>query len=199
MRPGIADGGCGCCRGAALVRAPQGQIDAAEFRRALLSFGIDESMRPQIDALFDTFDKDGSGSIEYRELNRLLRKDAQIDPSMQPTGAVTLKAKNAVGARQNVDLVAGRRRTGLAADVFEGVSLDRMETPASRRGRGAPVDAAEWSATQNAMVVAILKRELGSKWLRASDLFRSCMQRAADAHVPHAMRAVLRRRTHATL
>lgn len=33
--------------------------------------------REHINALFDSFDTDGSGSIHFRELNRLLRKDVQ--------------------------------------------------------------------------------------------------------------------------
>ena len=40
---------------------------------------------PQVNALFDSFDADGSGTIEYQEINKALRKgnDVKLDPSLQ--------------------------------------------------------------------------------------------------------------------
>ena len=34
-------------------------------------------MPTEVDGLFDSFDSDGSGSISFRELNRMLRNDME--------------------------------------------------------------------------------------------------------------------------
>ena len=41
------------------------------------------------DALFDSFDVDASGEIEYSEINKALRRgaDVSLDPSLQAGGA----------------------------------------------------------------------------------------------------------------
>ena len=46
-----------------------GCVDKEEFRRAMPMLGL-QGTREHFDALFDEFDKDGSGSITFRELNR---------------------------------------------------------------------------------------------------------------------------------
>ena len=45
-----------------------------------------------VDALFDSFDPDGGGSIEYNELNKALKRKVALDPSMQ-AGAVPIELK----------------------------------------------------------------------------------------------------------
>ena len=57
------------------------QVSKAEFRKALPLLGFDADAGGRgglaaLDALFDTFDADRSGAIEYDELHRLLRKGA---------------------------------------------------------------------------------------------------------------------------
>ena len=49
-----------------------GNIGKHEVRRALLKIGYDPS-RAQLDALWRALDKDGSGSVQYRELYDVLR------------------------------------------------------------------------------------------------------------------------------
>ena len=44
------------------------------------------------DGLFDSFDPDGGGSIEYNELNKALKRKVALDPSMQ-AGAVPIELK----------------------------------------------------------------------------------------------------------
>ena len=50
-----------------------GLIDKDEFRKAMAPLGIQVS-REACNDLFDTFDPDGSGTIEFCELNKLLRQ-----------------------------------------------------------------------------------------------------------------------------
>jgi Ca2+-binding EF-hand superfamily protein len=50
-----------------------GLIDRDEFFKAMPTLGIHVS-RPEADELFAAFDADGSGNIEYRELDKLLRR-----------------------------------------------------------------------------------------------------------------------------
>ena len=53
-------------------------------------------------------------------MNRLLRRDAALDPAMLPGGAgeVALSAKNKHAARA-VDTKAGRLRAGMRADLLQ--------------------------------------------------------------------------------
>ena len=50
----------------------------------------------EVDALFDSFDADGSGSIDYRELHRLLRRAIELDPKLHPgaAGDIAVHAEN---------------------------------------------------------------------------------------------------------
>jgi hypothetical protein len=59
-----------------------GTIDKGEFARAIRSFGIDVP-RPEVDKLFDSLDEDGSGSLEYKELNTMLRKGTGSEASLK--------------------------------------------------------------------------------------------------------------------
>ena len=51
-----------------------GQISRKEFRQAVASFGIEGISKEDINGLFDSFDADGSGTIEYNELAKGLRR-----------------------------------------------------------------------------------------------------------------------------
>jgi len=53
-----------------------GEIDVLEFRQAVLALGF-EADATAIDAVFAELDVDGTGSIEYEELNRLLKVSAE--------------------------------------------------------------------------------------------------------------------------
>ena len=153
-----------------------GQVDGDEFRQALFSLGVDEALRPHVDALFAAIDKDGSGSIEYKEMNRMLRKEAELDADLQAgaAGQIALESKNAHAARQ-VDLAAGRRRMGLEANLLEGLSLNGdggAAAPADERG--APVGGAGvWDEARGAMIVEVLRKSLSKHWMRVRELFKS--------------------------
>ena len=53
-----------------------GLIDKAEFFKGIVALGVD-AKRDEANELFDIFDIDGGGTIEYRELNKLLRQRAK--------------------------------------------------------------------------------------------------------------------------
>ena len=64
-----------CERHPALDRLGRAGL-AQEFRKILPRLGFDAGGTDAIDALFDSFDADRSGSVEYAELHKLLRKAA---------------------------------------------------------------------------------------------------------------------------
>ena len=68
-----------------------GEITKKEFCQAMPRLGI-EAPRKDIELLFDSFDPDGGGSIEYNELNKALKRKVALDPSMQ-AGAVPIELK----------------------------------------------------------------------------------------------------------
>ena len=77
-----------------------GSVDKREFRAVgpLLAESVgDEVTRAQLDALFDSFDTGRDGSIDYRELNSLLRRGTALPPSLQPgaKGQIATTAENA--------------------------------------------------------------------------------------------------------
>ena len=64
-----------------------GLVSKKEFRKAIAALGY-EAPRVEVDALFEPFDVDGSGMIEYGELKSLLhRTDVKIDKALQPGAA----------------------------------------------------------------------------------------------------------------
>ena len=48
------------------------QVSKKEFRKAMTALGL-SAPRKDVDGLFDTFDPDGGGSIDYKELLTLTR------------------------------------------------------------------------------------------------------------------------------
>ena len=52
--------------------AGDGEISKKEFRRAMPALGLEVPER-DIDSLFDEWDKDGGGSLDFKELQKILR------------------------------------------------------------------------------------------------------------------------------
>ena len=75
--------------------------------------------KEEIDAVFDAIDVDGSNGIEYAELNKVLRKQAAIDPSLQAgaAGDIVTESTNRTKLRRNA---GGKKGAALA----KGVRLD---------------------------------------------------------------------------
>jgi len=54
-----------------------GTIDRSEFRRAMRAMGL-QAPTASIDAIFNEFDADKGGEIDFRELNRILRQGSNV-------------------------------------------------------------------------------------------------------------------------
>ena len=61
----------------------------------MVALGIDVP-RKGVDVLFDTFDPDGGGSIDYNELYHALKRRVALDPSLRAgsLGSIELKSLN---------------------------------------------------------------------------------------------------------
>ena len=71
-----------------------GVIAKKEFQRAVVELGY-SALPETIDALFDAFDADGGGTIEYSELYKLLRARAELAPELRAgaKGEIEIKPK----------------------------------------------------------------------------------------------------------
>ena len=79
--------------------------------------------KKDIDALFDTFDPDRSGSVDYHELNKALRRRVELDPSLRAgaAGAIELTSKNKSNRKPATGGGWGRARTKMrAASALKG-------------------------------------------------------------------------------
>ena len=59
-----------------------GTVRKVEMRRAVASLGFD-APSSAVDALFDSFDRDSGGGIEYKELCRVLRREAETEARLR--------------------------------------------------------------------------------------------------------------------
>ena len=79
-----------------------GMVSKSEFRKALPMLGLKVD-RAVVEELFDSFDEDGSGEIDYKELNKHLRGGAgiELDAALQDgaAGEIVLESKNAIATR----------------------------------------------------------------------------------------------------
>ena len=64
-----------------------GNVSKKEFRKALPLLGLTEITRDTADLFFNTIDEDGSGSIQYSELSKKLRRKVTDTAGIQPTAA----------------------------------------------------------------------------------------------------------------
>jgi Ca2+-binding EF-hand superfamily protein len=81
------------------VEGGSGEIEKKEFRRAIKSMGFDFIANDkEIDMIFHEFDTDGSGKVDYKELNKHLRQGAgsKIDPLLfaGAAGEIGTKSEN---------------------------------------------------------------------------------------------------------
>jgi Ca2+-binding EF-hand superfamily protein len=134
------------------------QVSKVEFRKAIAeSFG-DKYARPHVDAVFESFDGDGSGFIDFKELNRGLTKGSKPKrPSMAAAPAATpLKP----AALKSVQVEEG-------AKGGAGEGSDEGRSPGMLRKRpSAPVVSAE------EMLQLKLREALSVNSTRVVDLFR---------------------------
>jgi len=69
-----------------------GSVNKKEFRKAMPMLGLNVD-RKELDIIFDEWDADKSGQIAISELNDMLRKRVELDPSLMPGGAGEIELK----------------------------------------------------------------------------------------------------------
>jgi Ca2+-binding EF-hand superfamily protein len=98
-----------------------GMVNKSEFRKALPMLGLKVD-RSVAEELFDSFDADGSGEIDYKELHHHLRGGAgvELDAALQDgaAGEIVLDSKNAIATR---GALTSKQR--LEASALQGVQL----------------------------------------------------------------------------
>ena len=75
-----------------------GQVSVFEFIKAMREFGIEETPNAIV-AVFNSFDKDKNGMIEYKELDRLLRGSVSKHPKLVELKDSPLKSGAAKGSQ----------------------------------------------------------------------------------------------------
>eukprot|EP00928_Gymnodinium_smaydae_P083223 TRINITY_DN6646_c0_g3_i1.p1 TRINITY_DN6646_c0_g3~~TRINITY_DN6646_c0_g3_i1.p1 ORF type:complete len:2452 (-),score=696.63 TRINITY_DN6646_c0_g3_i1:107-7033(-) len=78
-----------------LDKNENGLVDRREFGTAMRQLGLDDVSEAEMDAFFESFDPDHSGSIDYRELNAKLRNSMEL-PEKLRAGAVEVKTTRTV-------------------------------------------------------------------------------------------------------
>jgi len=93
-----------------------GKVDRQEFRKALSELGF-QAPRAALDAVFHSFDVDGSKAIDYRELHDLLVRSVQSHPHLPP---LPTTAANSVALRR-------LRLEKNDANLLQGLKLDEND------------------------------------------------------------------------
>lgn len=72
-----------------------GEVTLDEWVKAMQELGL-QAPADAIGAVFESFDKNASGSIEYEELHKLLIRSVQRHPRLEP---LAMSASNAIATR----------------------------------------------------------------------------------------------------
>jgi len=86
-----------------------GTVSRAEFKRAMPLLGLSSHTPAEIQALFATFDPDGSGEITFRELYKMLRHNSELNaplakPPAAPPKPVIVVDLDSLRARTKIDM-----------------------------------------------------------------------------------------------
>lgn len=98
-----------------------GSISLAEWRDALARFGVMDSSHEATDAaerLFELLDRDGSGTLDYRELHVALRQSTELGAKLK-AGAVAFETE----VTQKVALRKQARGKGGGSNTLNGLQL----------------------------------------------------------------------------
>ena len=68
-----------------------------------------------MDGLFDTFDPDGGGEIDYNELNKALRRGAEIDPKLRAGAAGEIQTKAKLASPPRPKTAPGEKKGSITA------------------------------------------------------------------------------------
>ena len=129
-----------------------GQVTKKEFRKAVMTLGFTVE-RKEVDALFELLDKDKGGSIEYRELNRFLKRDAKLSGRPGSGDALESAAKSRAAASRPADEPVNQPRilrgSHLRADGSTDVPLIEQLTDALAANWGRVIDLfKEWCSNE---------------------------------------------------
>ena len=138
-----------------------GLISCAEFRRALPMLGVKVNVA-DVDALFKSFDVDGSGEISYEEMHKMLRekmihyRGIDIDKTLKPgaMGKIIAEAKNKIALRGGV-LTCDLSQIGqsLRGRDLEGADIVQALTEALAVQHGRVIDLfREWDDDSNGLI-----------------------------------------------
>ena len=102
-------------------RNGDGMVSRAEFREVLPILNLGGRVgAPQMDAVFDAVDADGSGFVDYTELQKQLRKgaDVELDAALRDgaKGEIEVEARNKIALRTSAlegELSGARREVSL--------------------------------------------------------------------------------------
>ena len=103
-----------------------GDVSKREFRRAIKALGFVEGCGDrEIDAVFDEIDEDGSGKVDYHELNRKVREAAGLQAVAKHKLRRTAGGRKALGTAAKLDAAklvpldstAGVSSAALAAEL----------------------------------------------------------------------------------
>ena len=114
-----------------------GKINAKEFRQAITGLGY-SAPKEDCNKVFGLFDVDKSGEIDYNELNRALRRGAEIAPELQAGAvAIELSAKNK-SSREGTPV----KRQGSQKGGFTASLAANMQKPPAAAAPKSPTAAA---------------------------------------------------------
>ena len=114
-----------------------GKINAKEFRQAITGLGY-SAPKEDCNKVFGLFDVDKSGEIDYNELNRALRRGAEIAPELQAGAvAIELSTKNK-SSREGTPV----KRRGSPKGGFTASLAANMQKPPAAAAPKSPTAAA---------------------------------------------------------
>ena len=102
-----------------------GSISRSEFAKAMAALGYD-GHADDVDLVYDSMDPDGSGSLEYKELNALLKRSVELSPALRPgaAGEIVLESRNKVALRKaQIDRDDSNLLQGLDLDETSDLSV----------------------------------------------------------------------------
>ena len=169
-----------------------GSVTKKEFRAALPLLGFDASSTEAIDGLFDTFDADASGKVEFDELHRLLRQGASVVLAEElqdgAAGEISTDRSNKISLRKDIterseplkvlESVAQLRESLLdgwtrVVDVFRTFDRDASGSVSKSEFRGAlPLLGFDGSQTQVVDALFDDMDEDGSGSIEYGEIFR---------------------------
>ena len=97
-------------------------VDKKEFRKAVKAMGFDFCTKEDIDAVFNSLDDDGSGTLEFKELNGQLRPSTVARNRFQLRKQATGRLGNRIGTMQKIEPTA---EMGVAEQLREILMINR--------------------------------------------------------------------------